>query len=187
MCIKINMEIIHTKITEVKILKPCVFSDNRGWFYESFNERSLKDAGINFHVIQENHIRFIFKNTIRGLHFQCNPYAQAKIVRCTVGSVLDVAVDLRKNHPTYLKWVSVELSAINKMQFFIPKGFAHGVMSIENNSEIQYCVDEIYSPINDRSVKFDDPQIGLVWSGEKVILSDKDRNAPLLKDSDCNF
>ena len=121
------------------------------------------------------------------MHFQMDPMAQAKLVRVVAGAVLDVAVDIRKNSPTYLKWVSVELSAENKRQFFIPRGFAHGFVALTDNVELVYKCDNYYSKECDRSIKFDDPAIGVDRCSENPIISEKDANAPLLKDSDCNF
>lgn len=122
-----------TQISDVKIVEPRVFADNRGFFFEAFNTLSLKKEGIDFTPIQENCAFSMKKGTIRGLHFQNDPMAQAKLVRCTVGRVMDYAIDLRKNSPTYLKYVAVELSAENKRQLYIPRGFAHGVIS-------EYCL-----------------------------------------------
>ena len=129
----------------------------------------------------------ICAGVIRGLHFQNDPYAQAKIVRCIKGTVDDVAVDLRKGSPTYLKWVMVELSDDNKKQLFLPKGFAHGVISRSEYSEIQYVVDEFYAPDADRNIRWNDPEINVEWGIDTPILSPKDQNAPLLCESDCNF
>jgi len=164
-----------------------VFADNRGFFYEAFNVNTLKNVGIDFVPVQENCAFSLRKGTIRGLHFQNNPMAQAKLVRCTSGRVMDYAVDLRKDSATYLKYVAVELSAENKKQLYIPRGFAHGVISLEDNSTIEYFADNPYSPENDRSVRFDDPDIAIDWGTTNVILSDKDKNAPFAVDCDCNF
>lgn len=176
-----------TEIEEVKIIDPKVFKDERGFFYESFNINSLQNEGINFIPVQQNCAFSIKKGTIRGLHFQNNPMAQAKLVRCTVGRVMDYAVDLRKDSPTYLKHVKVELSAENKRQLYIPRGFAHGVISLEDNSTIEYFADNPYSPENDRSIRYDDPSINIKWEIEELILSEKDKNAPFAENSDCNF
>ena len=181
------MEIQSTIINEVKILKPRVFEDDRGFFYETISTSKLKEAGIDFVPVQENCAFSLKKGTIRGLHFQNNPMAQAKIVRCTSGKVMDYAVDLRKDSSTYLKYVAVELSADNKYQLYIPRGFAHGVISLEDNTTIEYFADNPYSPENDRSVCYNDPMIGIDWGIENLVLSDKDKNAPLLSNSDCNF
>lgn len=176
-----------TKIKEVKVIQPRVFEDDRGFFFETINLLRLNDEGIDFTVVQENCAYSKKKGTIRGLHFQNNPHAQAKIVRCVQGRVMDYAVDLRKNSPTYLQSVAVELSAQNKKQLYIPRGFAHGVISLEDDSMIEYFADNKYSPEHDRSIRYDDPSIGIDWGFDAVIVSEKDQNAPFVKDSDCNF
>lgn len=176
-----------TNIPEVKIVEPRVFADDRGFFFEALNVLTLEKNGISFTPIQENCAYSLKKGTIRGLHFQNNPMAQAKLVRCTVGRVMDYAIDLRKDSPTYLKYVAVELSAENKRQLYIPRGFAHGVISLEDNTTIEYFADNPYSPENDRSIRYDDPQIGIQWPVAELILSDKDKNAPFVADCDCNF
>ena len=179
--------VIETEIFDVKIIEPRVFNDDRGFFYETFNIKSLEQSGIVFNPIQENCAFSLKKGTIRGLHFQKNPLAQAKIVRCTAGRVMDYAVDLRRNSPTYLKYVAVELSSENKRQLYIPRGFAHGVISLVDNSMIEYFADNLYSPENDRSIRYNDPQIAIDWGIDEVILSDKDRNAPFVSDIDNDF
>ncbi|GLI19871.1 dTDP-4-dehydrorhamnose 3,5-epimerase [Tepidanaerobacter syntrophicus] len=181
------MKVINTAIEGIYIIKPQVFEDPRGWFMETYSKEKLAKQGIDIDFIQDNHSFSTNRGTIRGLHFQINPKAQAKLVRCTRGRILDVAVDIRKGSPTYKKWVSVELSEENKKQLFIPKGFAHGFATLTDNVEIQYKVDEYYSPENDRSIRFDDPEINVDWGIENPILSEKDMKAPLLKDSDNNF
>jgi dTDP-4-dehydrorhamnose 3,5-epimerase len=181
------MRIIKTKIKDVLIIEPDVFEDHRGWFIETYNKEKLKDLGIDASFVQHNHSFTYNKGTLRGLHLQNYPHTQAKLVRCTKGAVLDVAVDLRKDSPTYKKWVSVELSGENKKQLLIPKGFAHGFITLEDNSEFQYKVDNYYNKEHDRSIRFDDPEIGVDWGIDDPILSEKDSTAPFLKDSDFNF
>ena len=176
-----------TNIPEVKIVEPRIFQDDRGFFFEAINVITLEKNGISFTPIQENCAFSLKKGTIRGLHFQNNPMAQAKLVRCTAGRVMDYAIDLRKSSPTYLKYVAVELSAENKRQLYIPRGFAHGVISLEDNTTIEYFADNPYSPENDRSIRYNDPQIGIDWGVPELILSDKDKNAPFVADCDCNF
>ena len=176
-----------TKINDVKIIQPRIFEDERGFFYETLNIHRLKEFGIDFIPVQENCAYSIKKGTIRGLHFQNAPMAQAKIVRCVQGAVMDYAVDLRKNSPTYLQYVSVELSADNKKQLYIPRGFAHGVISLVDNCMIEYFADNPYSPPHDRSIRYDDPCIGIHWGLDKIIVSVKDRNAPFINNTDCNF
>lgn len=176
-----------TQISEVKVIQPRIFEDARGFFYETINVNKLKEFGIDFVPVQENCAYSIKKGTIRGLHFQNNPMAQAKIVRCTQGRVMDYAIDIRKNSPTYLKYVAVELSAENKKQLYIPRGFAHGVISLEDNCIIEYFADNQYSPENDRSIRYDDESIGIKWGIDEIIVSEKDKTAPYAKDVDCNF
>ncbi len=181
------MKLINTDIEGVYIIEPKVFGDHRGWFMEIYNKKKLAEQGLKVDFIQDNHSFSEKKGTLRGLHFQINPKAQAKLVRCTRGKILDVAVDIRVGSPTYKKWITVELSEENKKQLFIPKGFAHGFVTLTDNVEVQYKVDEYYFPENDRSIRYDDPDIGVNWGIDNPILSEKDAKAPLLKDSDNNF
>lgn len=181
------MKKVETSLPEVYIIEPRVFGDYRGWFMETWSEAKLKELGINKNFVQDNHSFTAKKGTIRGLHFQNDPMAQCKIVRCTVGVLLDVAVDIRKGSPNYLRWVAVELSAENKLQLLIPRGFAHAFLTLTDDVEFVYKVDNLYSKECDRSIRFDDPTIGVNWQIINPILSDKDLNAPLLVDSDCNF
>lgn len=181
------MEIIATELEGVYIIKSKVFGDHRGWFTETYSKEKFGELGIDINFIQDNHSLSVEKGTLRGLHFQLNPKAQTKLVRCTKGSILDVAVDIRKGSPTYKKWLAVELTDDNKKQLLIPKGFAHGFLTLTDNAEVQYKVDEYYSHKNDRSIRFDDSEIGIDWGIINPILSEKDLNAPFLKDSDANF
>lgn len=181
------MKAIQTGLKEVKVVQPDVFGDNRGWFYESYSKQKLKDLGIDVEFVQDNRSYSQKKGTLRGLHFQNNPMAQSKLLSCTRGKIMDVAVDLRKGSPTYLKWVSVILSEENKKMIFIPKGFAHGFVTLTDDVEVLYKVDEYYSKEDDRSIKYDDKSIGVDWDIDNPILSQKDQNAPLLRDSDVNF
>ena len=179
------MKIVDTKIPEVKIIEPDVFGDHRGYFFESWSEP--KYAALNFIPMQDNESFTAKKGTLRGLHFQMDPMSQAKIVRVISGAVMDVAVDLRRGSPTYLKWVTAELSGENHRQFYIPQGFAHGFLTLTDNVTFCYKVDNLYSKECDRSIRFDDPEIGVTWNISDPILSEKDLRAPLLRDSDCNF
>ncbi len=181
------MNIVKTEIEDVLIIEPKVFGDHRGWFIETYSKEKFKVLGIDIDFIQDNHSLSAQTGTLRGLHFQIEPKSQTKLIRCTKGKILDVAVDLRKGSPTYKKWVAVELSEENKKQLLVPKGFAHGFLTLTDDVEVQYKVDEYYSKENDRSIRFDDPEIGIKWGIEKPILSDKDINASFLKDSDANF
>lgn len=181
------MNIIKTEIDDILILEPRVFGDHRGWFTETYSKTKFQELGIDIEFVQDNHSMSVQKGTLRGLHFQTNPKAQTKLVRCTKGRILDVAVDLRKGSSTYKQWLGVELSEENKKQLLIPKGFAHGFLTLTDNVEVQYKVDEYYDPECDRSIRFDDPEIGVDWGIEDPILSEKDLKAPLLKDSDTDF
>lgn len=181
------MKKIETKIPGVYILEPKVFGDNRGWFSESYSKEKFKKIGLDIDFIQDNHSFSAQKGTLRGLHFQLNPKAQTKLVRCTKGKILDVAVDIRKGSPTYCSWISVELTENNKRQLLIPKGFAHGFLTLIDDVEVQYKVDEYYSPENDRSIRFNDAKIAVNWNIENPILSEKDLYAPFLKEIDINF
>lgn len=181
------MNVVKTKIDGLCVIEPQVFGDYRGWFMETWTKSKMRDAGIDIEFVQDNQSYSAKKGTLRGLHFQKDPKCQTKLLRCTRGEILDVAVDLRRGSPTYKQWVSVKLTADNKKQFLIPKGFAHGFVTLTDDVEVQYKVDEYYAPECDRSVKFDDPEIGVDWGISDPILSKKDLAAPLLKDSDVNF
>ena len=181
------MKAIKTEIEDLYIIETKVFKDNRGWFTESYSAKKFRDNGLDIEFIQDNHSLSKEKGVLRGLHFQLEPKAQTKLVRCIRGSIYDVAVDLREGSPTYKKWFGVELSAENKKQFLMPKGFAHGFLTLSDNTEVQYKVDEYYAPEYDRSIRFDDPEINVDWGIDNPILSEKDKKASLLNDSDCNF
>lgn len=182
------MKVIKTDIEDVFIIEPQVFGDHRGWFCETYSKVKFEQNGIDIDFVQDNSSFSAQKGTLRGLHFQLSPKAQTKLLRCTKGAIIDVAVDLRKDSKTYKKWVAVELSEENKKQLLIPKGFGHGFITLVDNVEVNYKVDEFYSKEHDRSIRFDDPEIGVIWGSlTKPILSDKDLQAPLLKDSDVNF
>lgn len=182
------MKIINTSLKGVLIIEPTVYGDNRGWFMETYNDRFLKQKGLNYHFVQDNHSYSAKKGTIRGLHYQLNPKAQTKLIRCTKGAIYDVAVDIRKGSPTYGKWFGIELSEENKKQLLIPKGFAHGFLTLTDDVEVQYKVDEFYSPKNDRGIIWNDPEINIHWPlTVQPILSEKDQNAPLLRNAENNF
>lgn len=182
---------IETNLPGVYILEPQVFGDNRGWFMESWSQKNLDDVGIHVNLVQDNQSYTAHKGTIRGIHFQQNPMAQAKLVRVIKGSVIDFAIDLRKNSPTYTQWECVELSANNKRQFFIPQGYGHAFLTLSDDVEFCYKCDNLYSKECDRNIRWNDQQIGIDWSkwgvNSKPILSEKDANAPFLVDSDCNY
>lgn len=181
------MKVISTKLSGVKIVEPEVFGDSRGWFYESYSKRKLELSGIAADFVQDNRSFSEKKGTLRGLHFQCSPKAQAKLLCCTRGAILDVAVDIRRGSPSFLKWVSAELTADNKRMLFIPRGFAHGFLTLTDNVEVLYKADEYYSPEHDGVFRYDDPAVGVAWGIDSPILSAKDSGAPLLSDSRANF
>ena len=181
------MKKLETAHPEVWLLEPRVSGDERGWFMETFSERTMQELGLPALFVQDNHSFTIKQGTLRGLHYQENPMVQAKLVRVTRGAVLDVAVDLRRGSPYYLKSVSTELSAENKRMVFIPRGFAHGYLTLTPDVEFVYKVDNLYSREHDRSIRFDDPDIGVNWGIESPELSDKDKSAPFFRDSGCSF
>lgn len=181
------MNVTKTDLPGVVIIEPKIFGDNRGWFMESWSEEKMRAAGLEFNFVQDNHSFSAKKNILRGIHFQQTPFAQAKLVRCVKGAVLDIAVDLRKNSPTYKKWVAVELSAENKKQFLIPRGFGHGFLTLTDEVEFLYKTDGPYHAAADRSIRWNDPELSIDWGTTSPSLSEKDANAPFLKNSDCNF
>jgi len=181
------MKLIKTDVLDVYILEPEVFGDERGWFMESYSKRQFEKLGLDYDFIQDNHSFSANKNTLRGLHFQNGSDAQAKLVRCIRGAVMDVAVDLRAGSPTYKKWAAVELSGENKRQLLIPRGCAHAFLTLTDNVEFMYKTDNYYAPRSDRSIRWNDPEINIDWGTDDPVLSEKDASAPLLRDSDVNF
>lgn len=181
------MKCYSTKIDEVKILEPEVFKDSRGWLTVPWSIAMMKECGIHSIFLQDTHSRTVSKGTIRGLHFQNGGAAQAKLVRVIRGSVLDVAVDLRKGSQHYLQWVAEELSEGNHKMLYIPRGFAHGFLTLADDTEFYYKVDNYYCPEAERTIRFDDPEVGVAWGVDHPFLSEKDRKAPFLADSDCSF
>lgn len=176
------MKITKTKLDGVVIIDPDVFGDNRGFFMESWNKKKMEEAGLYYDFVQDNHSKSTVKGTLRGIHFQKGDKAQAKLVRCVKGAVLDVAVDLRKNSPTFKQWVGVELSAENKKQLLIPRGFGHGFVTLTDDVEFLYKADNYYAPEADAGIRWNDPDIGVEWGVESPILSEKDKKNPFLKD-----
>jgi len=167
-------------------ISPRKFGDDRGFFSETYNAKSFAEAGIDLTFVQDNHSYSAAKDVVRGLHYQLPPFAQDKLVRVTRGAILDVAVDIRKSSPTFGKWIALEVSAEKWNQILVPKGFAHGFMTLVENTEVIYKVTSYYSPEHDRSIRFDDPTIGIDWpiSSSSVQLSDKDKKAPLFADAE---
>ena len=176
------MKIEKTKLTGVVIITPDVFGDHRGFFMESWNQEKMEEAGLFYNFVQDNHSLSTVKGTLRGIHFQKGDKAQAKLVRCVKGAVLDVAVDLRHDSPTYKQWVAVELSAENKKQLMIPRGFGHGFVTLTDEVEFLYKADNYYAPEADGGIRWNDPEIGVEWGVEKPILSAKDEKNPFLKE-----
>ena len=184
-----RMKYIQTEIAGLWIIEPKVLSDSRGYFMESFKQEVFNQNVGKVDFIQENESGSS-RGVLRGLHYQLAPYSQAKLVRVIEGTVLDVAVDLRKGSPTFGKYMAVELSGQNKRQFYIPQGFAHGFHVLSERAVFTYKVDNPYMPSHERSLRFDDPQIGIDWQitdPGNVILSEKDKNAPLLAEADINY
>ena len=173
------MNIIKTPIEGLLVIEPQVFKDARGYFVETYNEQRYRDAGIDTVFVQDNQSCSAY-GVVRGLHFQKPPYSQAKLVCCTVGRVLDVAVDLRKDSPTYGKWFGVELSEENKRQFFIPRGFAHGFSVLSEKAIFTYKCDNLYHPECEGGILLSDPDLDIDWQipEEKRIISDKDTKHP---------
>lgn len=176
------MEIRETGIEGLLILEPRVFKDPRGYFFESYHREMLRDHGIDHEFIQDNQSRSTH-GVIRGLHFQRLPHAQTKLVRVTEGSIFDVAVDIRRESPTYGQWFGVELSAENFLQLLIPKGFAHGFSVLSDHATLYYKCDDYYHPENESGIRYNDPDLGIDWKvdPDKAIISEKDRNLPLMK------
>lgn len=182
------MEVLTTDIEGVFIIKPRVFGDARGYFFESYSKREFEEKVGKVDFVQDNE-SMSKKGVMRGLHFQRPPYAQSKLVRCVKGSVIDVAVDIRKGSPTYGKHVAVELTEDNHLQFFIPKGFAHGFVVLSDVAVFQYKCDNFYHPESDGGISILDDSLGIDWkiSTQNAILSEKDTKHPQLKDFDSPF
>lgn len=187
---KKNMKsiIIDTPFEGLKIIEPQVFNDSRGYFFESFNSLYFKEAGINIEFVQDNE-SMSQKGVLRGLHYQLNPMAQAKLVRVVMGEVLDIMVDIRKGSPTYGKVFNIILSSDNKKQVFIPRGFAHGFYVLSQTCIMQYKCDNYYSKEYERGINFNDHELNIDFGVDisNAIIADKDKNFPLLKNCDNNF
>lgn len=181
------MEITKTKLDGVVIIEPAVFGDKRGFFMESWSKRAFAEAGLDYDFVQDNHSASTVKGTLRGIHFQRGEAAQAKLVRCTKGAVLDVAVDLRPNSPTYKQWVGVELSADNKRQLLIPRGFGHAFLTLTDEVEFMYKADNFYAPEADGGIRWNDPELAIDWGIDEPILSAKDQSSPWLKEAVTGF
>jgi dTDP-4-dehydrorhamnose 3,5-epimerase len=178
------MKIIKTKIPDVLVIEPKVFGDDRGFFFESYNEKKWQEStGLMARFIQDNHSRSV-NGVLRGLHYQISQ-PQGKLVRCVVGEVFDVAVDLRRSSPTFGQWVGMHLSASNKRQFWVPEGFAHGFLVLSDAAEFLYKTTDYYAPKYERSILWNDPYLGIGWPIEgEPVLSRKDAEAPPFKDAE---
>ena len=178
------MKVIDTEIEGLVILEPQVFGDDRGYFFESFSLKRFEEKVSKTVFVQDNESKSKY-GVLRGLHYQLPPYTQAKLVRVVKGRVLDVAVDIRKGSPTFGKHVAVELSEENKLQFFLPKGFAHGFAVLSEEAVFQYKCDEYYAPDHEGAIRYDDPELGIDWKlpVEDIILSEKDKKHPRLQDA----
>ncbi|MDR2687588.1 MAG: dTDP-4-dehydrorhamnose 3,5-epimerase [Oscillospiraceae bacterium] len=171
----------------VYLIEPALHGDARGWFCETYSEKALAEIGVTARFVQDNRSYSARKGTLRGLHCQAEPMAQGKLFSCLRGAVLDVAVDARRDSPTYMQWVSAELTAGNRRQLWIPRGCLHGFVTLTDGVEVFYKVDAFYSPVHDRSVRWDDPAFGVAWGVEEPILSEKDAGAPLWEDAGIVF
>ena len=183
------MQIDATPLPGLMILTPRRFGDHRGFFAESWSRAKLAEAGIDIDFVQDNHSLSMTKGTVRGLHFQAPPHAQAKLVRCGRGALYDVAVDIRRGSPTYGAWFGIELSFENGRQLLVPEGFAHGFASLEPETEILYKCSDVYAPATEGAVRWDDPQIAINWplDGHDPVVSEKDAVAPRLAEIDTPF
>ncbi len=182
------MQYISTGIYGLIVVEPKVFEDARGYFYESYNENKFRENGINIRWVQDNQSRSTY-GVLRGLHYQLEPKAQSKLVRVIEGEILDVAVDIRKGSPTFKKWFGIRLSAQNKKQLLIPKGFAHGFSVLSPTAIVFYKCDEFYAPETERGIRYDDYELDIDWElpADQAILSNKDNILPLLKNAEMNF
>ncbi len=180
------MRIDTTPIEGLLIITPKVFNDERGYFFESYNDKTFKDLGLTINFVQDNE-SLSSKGVLRGLHFQKPPYSQGKLVRVVKGSVLDVAVDLRRSSKTFGKWHSIILNGESKQMFYIPEGFAHGFITLEDNTIFSYKCTNLYNKESEGSIRWNDPDINIDWNCVNPILSDKDKKSPFLKDIESPF
>jgi len=180
------MEIIKTKIPDLLIIKPSVFKDDRGYFFESYNKGKFIEQGIDQNFVQDNESKSA-KGVLRGLHFQKPPFAQGKLVRVMKGAVLDVAVDLRRKSPTYGQWASIELTEENKFMYWIPPGFAHGFVTLEDDTVFFYKCTNVYHKESESAIRWNDPILNIDWGIDSPILSEKDKIAPLFQGFDSPF
>lgn len=182
------MKIVETGFKGLVVLKPTIYSDSRGYFFESYNQGVFQNAGISFEPVQDNESRSS-KGVIRGLHFQLKPYDQAKLIRVVEGKIFDVALDIRKKSLTYGKWFGIELDSEAKDQLFIPRGFAHGFSVLSEIAVIQYKCDNLYNQQYERGISVNDPELDINWKtgSSQILISEKDSKQPLLRDAENNF
>lgn len=182
------MNIIETPIPGLLIIEPKVFADERGYFFESFSETKFKEKGLIYNFVQDNESKS-HRGVIRGLHYQLAPFAQTKLIRVVRGTVYDVAVDLRKGSPTFGQWYGLEVSATNKKQFYIPRGFAHGFSVLSEYAIFSYKCDEFYNPSAERGIRLNDPTLNIDWKvpAEEAVISNKDLVSPFFADAEMNF
>ncbi|HIW32274.1 MAG TPA: dTDP-4-dehydrorhamnose 3,5-epimerase [Candidatus Paenibacillus intestinavium] len=181
------MKVLATKLAGIKLIEPTVYGDNRGFFMESYNKETFNKHGIHTIFVQDNLSLSAEAGVLRGLHYQLNPAAQTKLIRVISGEIIDVVVDIRRNSPTFGQWEGFVLSADNKRQLLVPRGFAHGFCTQVANTEVQYKVDSYYSPEHDRGIAWDDVALHIDWPTSSPILSEKDRNQPRLAEAEINF
>ena len=181
------MKFIHTAIEGVVIVEPEVHGDSRGFFLESWSRREFEQAGLPYDFVQDNHSFSAQKGTLRGVHFQRGEWSQAKLVRCVRGAIRDVAVDLRPESPTYKQWVAVELSEENKRQLLIPRRMGHGFVTLTDEVDFLYRVDNFYAPEHEGGIRWNDPELQIDWGVENPVLSAKDQLSPFLKDAVTDF
>ena len=170
------MNLITAKPAGVYIIEPRVFCDNRGWFTETYNNAAFEKNGLIYNFVQDNHSYSAEKGTLRGLHWQCAPHEEAKLVRCVNGSIWDVAVDVREGSSTYLQWFGIELSNGNGKSLYIPEGFAHGFITLQEHTTVTYQISREYCLESGRRLRWDDPKIGIEWPFSPIIVSDKDQS-----------
>lgn len=180
------MNVIPTEIPDVVLIEPKVFSDLRGYFFESYNEESFRAMGIDEHFMQDNQSKSVI-STIRGLHFQLPPHEQGKLVRVVRGRIFDIAVDIRRGSPWYGQWVGRELSAENRMMLWIPAGFAHGFVVREDETIVSYKCTRVYHRESEASIRWNDPELAIDWGVENPVVSEKDSNVPFLADIESPF
>lgn len=179
-------EFIKTEIPDVILIQPRVFGDHRGFFMETYKYSDFASNGIKERFVQDNHSRSSY-GVVRGLHYQINPKAQGKLVRCLSGRILDVAVDIRTGSPSFGKWVSFELNEENRHMLYVPAGFAHGFSVLSDTCEVHYKTTDEYSPEHERSIVWDDKDLGIDWKITEASLAEKDAGAPCLKNAEYNF